>query len=60
MLTMEKQRTDLIDDIADYAKDGRLAGPSDGKRYEWKELIEAAELLGRPLTKQEMEKYRIH
>ncbi|GFI04551.1 hypothetical protein IMSAGC005_03403 [Lachnospiraceae bacterium] len=22
-------------DIADYAKDGRLTEPSDGKRYEW-------------------------
>lgn len=34
MLTMERKRTSLFEDIADYAKDGRLAEPSDGKRYE--------------------------
>jgi len=35
MLTMERKRTSLFEDIADYAKDGRLTEPSDGKRYEW-------------------------
>lgn len=28
-------------DIADYAKDGRLTEPSDGKRYEWRKMIDA-------------------
>lgn len=27
-------------DIADYAKDGRLTEPSDGKRYEWRKMID--------------------
>ena len=29
---MERKRTSLFEDIADYAKDGRLTEPSDGKR----------------------------
>ena len=28
-------------DIADYVKDGRLTEPSDGKRYEWRKMIDA-------------------
>ncbi len=28
-------------DIGDYAKDGRLTEPSDGKRYEWRKMIDA-------------------
>ncbi len=34
MLTIERKRADLSEDIADYAKDGRLTEPSDGRRYE--------------------------
>ena len=37
-------------DIADYAKDGRLTESSDGKRYEWRKMIDAVKALGRPLT----------
>ena len=33
-------------DIADYAKDGRLTEPSDGKRYEWRKMIDAVKALG--------------
>lgn len=46
-------------DIADYAKDGRLTEPSDGKRYEWSKMIDAVKALGRPLTDEEAEQYRV-
>ncbi|MCH5281807.1 MAG: hypothetical protein J1E61_10095 [Lachnospiraceae bacterium] len=59
MLTMERKKVDLLEDIADYAKDGRLTEPSDGKRYEWRKMIEAVKTLGRPLTDEEAEQYRI-
>lgn len=59
MLTMAKKKVDLFDDIADYAKDGRLTEPSDGRRYEWRKMIEAVKKLGRPLTDEEAEQYRI-
>ena len=59
MLTMERKAITFLDDIADYAKDGRLTEPSDGKRYEWREMIELVKQLGRPLTDNEAEQFRI-
>ena len=59
MLTMERKGTSLFEDIADYAKDGRLTEPSDGKRYEWRKMIDVVKALGRPLTDEEAEQYRI-
>ena len=44
-------------DIADYAKDGRLMEPSDGKRYEWRKMIDAVKALGRSFTDEEVEQY---
>ncbi len=44
--------------VADYAKDGRLTEPSDGKRYEWREMIDAVKALGRPLTDEEADQCR--
>ena len=49
----------MENDIADYAKDGRLTEPSDGKRYEWRKMIDAVKALGRPLTDEEAEQYRV-
>lgn len=46
-------------DIAVYAKDGRLTEPSDGKRYEWRKMIDAVKALGRPLTDEEVEQCRV-
>ena len=46
-------------DIADYAKDGRLTESSDGKRYEWRKMIDAVKALGRPFTDEEAEQYRV-
>lgn len=56
---MERNDDSLIMDIADYSKDGRLTEPSDGRRYEWRQMIDAAKALGRPLTDEEAEQYRI-
>lgn len=42
-----------------FAGDGRLTEPSDGKKYSWREMISHVENLGRPLTKKEMEDFRI-
>lgn len=59
MLTMEKKRIGLFEDITDYAKDSRLTEPSDGIRYEWRKMIDTVKALGRPLTDEEAEAYRI-
>lgn len=59
MLVMAEKRTDYAHDIAYYAEDSRLTEPSDGKRYEWREMIEFSKKLGRPLTDGEAEKFRI-
>lgn len=59
MMVMEKKWMQEFDDINYLIKDGRLTEPSDGKRYEWRKLIEEVERIGRPLTEQEMEQYRI-
>lgn len=59
MLTLKRKRTNVPEDIADYAKDSRLTEPSDGKRYEWRKMIDAVKTLGRPLTDEEAEQYRI-
>lgn len=59
MLTMAKRNIDSMKDITYYAKDGRLTEPSDGKKYEWRKMIERVKQLGRPLTNEESEKFRI-
>lgn len=56
---MERNAVDFFGDITDYAKDGRLNDSSDGKRYEWRKMIELVKQLGRPLTDQEAEQFRI-
>jgi len=37
-------------DITYYVKDSRLTETSDGKRYEWRKMIELSKELGSPLT----------
>lgn len=46
-------------DIAEVATDGRLTEPSDGRRYQWRQIIDESERLGRPLTEEEMEAFLI-
>ncbi len=48
-----------FDDIADYAEDGRLTEPSDGKLYDLRNMINFRESIGRILTEKEMESFRI-
>ena len=54
-----KERTDNIKDIAYYATDSRLTAEPDGKRYDWAAMIERFKELGRKLTDEEVEQYRI-
>lgn len=59
MLTMAKKNINVMNDITYYAKDGRLTAEPDGKKYEWKKMIERFKQLGRPLTEEESEEFRI-
>ena len=59
MLAMVEKSADYAHDIAYYANDSRLTEPSDGKRYEWRKMIEYSKELGRPLTDEEAEGFRI-
>lgn len=57
MLAMERKPVDFTHDISYYAKDSRLTGELDGKRYKWTEMIERFKMLGRPLTEEEAEEF---
>ena len=46
-------------DISEYPSDGRLTEKSDGRRYQWRKMIDEAERLGRPLTEEEAEAYQV-
>ena len=59
MLAMERKPINFMQDISYYAKDSRLTGEPDGKRYKWTEMIERFKLLGRALTEEEAEEFRI-
>ena len=59
MMTMAEKRTEYEHDIAYYATDSRLTEPSDGKRYEWRKMINRSKELGRPLTEEEAEEFRV-
>lgn len=59
MLAMQRKIVDVPHDISYYAKDSRLTGEPDGRRYRWREMIEKFKMLGRPLTEEEAEEFRI-
>jgi hypothetical protein len=59
MIALERKMVGEIHDIAYYAKDGRLTAEPDGKRYRWRDMIDAVKKIGRPLTDEEAEEYRI-
>ena len=59
MLAMAKKSTDYTHDIAYYAEDSRLTESSNGKRYNWQKLFKHYNELGRPLTEEEAEEFRI-
>ncbi len=50
MLALERKPVDFTHNISYYAKDSRLTGEPDGKRYKWREMIARFKLLGRPLS----------
>ena len=59
MLAMaEKQYRDVVN-LEQYADDGRLTEPTNGKRYDWRKMIDMVEKLGRPLNEKEVENFRI-
>lgn len=54
-----KERANELKDIAYYAADSRLTAEPDGKRYDWSAMIQRFKELGRKLTDEEAEQYRI-
>ena len=55
-----EKRTDNIKGIAYYATDSRLTTEPDGKRYDWTTMIDRFKELGRKVTGEEVEPYRIN
>ena len=51
--------TGRLVDLERFVTDGRLTEPSDGKRFEWRKMIDEVKKLGRPLTEDEAEKFRV-
>ena len=51
--------TGKVVDLERFVTDGRLTEPSDGKRFEWRKMIDEVKKLGRPLTEDEAEKFRV-
>ena len=59
MLVMTRKQYGNVVKLERYVNDGRLTEPSNGKRYNWKKMIDAVEKVGRPLNEKEIESYRI-
>ena len=59
MLVMTRKQYGNVVKLERYVNDGRLTEPSNGKRYNWKKMIDASEKVGRPLNEKEIESYRI-
>ena len=59
MLVMTRKQYGNVVKLERYVNDGRLTEPSNGKRYNWKKMIDSAEKVGRPLNEKEIESYRI-
>ena len=58
MLVRELNYSDVVD-IERYAGDTRLTEPSSGGVFDYRKMYEVVKKLGRPLTKEEAEEYRI-
>ncbi|MCM1057382.1 MAG: hypothetical protein NC517_07235 [Firmicutes bacterium] len=59
MLAVQRKTAGFTHDISYYATDSRLTGEPDGRRYKWTEMIERFKILGRPLTEEEAEEFRV-
>jgi hypothetical protein len=57
-MTETMERVKLID-LEQYSDDGRLTDSSDGSIFDYRRMYEIVELLGRPLSVQEAQEYRI-
>lgn len=53
MLATMKNEYNKLSDIERFITDGRLTELSNGKRFEWREMIEEVKKLGRPLKEEE-------
>lgn len=59
MLAVAKKQYGNVIDLEKHLTDSRLTEPSDGKRFEWRKMIEEVRKIGRPLTEDETKKYQI-
>lgn len=59
MLAMAKNNYGKVIDLERYTNDTRLTEPSDGKIFDYRKMFELVKQLGRPLTDQEAEQFRI-
>ncbi len=59
MITMMKNQFGKVVDLEKFVTDGRLTEPSGGKRFEWRKMIDEVKKIGRPLTEDEAEKFKI-
>lgn len=59
MLTAKNENSSAHD-ISYYALDGRLTAEPDGERYRWSEMIGKYRELGRTLTEDEADAYRVN
>jgi hypothetical protein len=52
------EQVELLD-LEQYSSDGRLTEASDGSVFDYRKMYEIVEMIGRPLSVQEAEEYRI-
>ncbi|MBP3579085.1 MAG: hypothetical protein J6K15_13330 [Lachnospiraceae bacterium] len=58
MLNANNEYNQIVN-LEQYSSDSRLTEPSDGKVYDYRKMLEKINVLGRSLTKEEAENYRI-
>lgn len=59
MLAMARKQYGNIVNLEKFADDGRLTEPSNGKKYDWRKMIDKVEKLGRPLNDRETENFKM-
>ena len=59
ILFIENKNYGHIVDIESHTQDGRIAGPTNGKIFDYRKMVKLVKSLGRPLTEEEAERYRI-
>lgn len=56
---MTKSKYGQVVNLEQYAQDGRLTEPFDGKCYAWRDMIEYVKSLGRPLSSGEIKRFEV-